>query len=178
MRLVALAGQVAENSTLARTARPFVLLLHERAGGAAHLLVPSYQSALCLVHVSATSSDGRPGLRELVPAHCTAGGKALLAWRDRWRESVLAAPLHPYTDKTVTDPEELRRALADVRRAGHAVEDGEYQRGVRAIAAPVRVFSEVVAAVATTGIRGRVDTAVATVADVARDLTESLERPL
>ena len=35
----------------------------------------------------------RPHLRELVPCHCTAAGKALLAWRESWREAVLAQPL-------------------------------------------------------------------------------------
>jgi DNA-binding IclR family transcriptional regulator len=176
MRLVALAGQIAENSTLAQTARPFVRLLHERTGGTAHLLVPSYQSVLCLVHIAASDADARPGLRELVPAHCTAGGKALLAWRERWRESVLAAPLQAYTDKTVTDPAELRRMLAEIRDAGHAVEDGEYRRGVRAFAAPVCVSGEAVAAVAGTGIRGRASDAIGAVESVARELAESLER--
>ena len=176
MRLVALAGQIVENSPLAQTARPFVRLLHERTGAAAHLLVPSYQSVLCLVHVAAAPDDARPWLRELVPAHCTAGGHALLAWRDRWRESVLAAPLQPHTDRTITDPDELRRALARVREAGHAVEQGEYQRGVRGAAAPVLVRGEAVAALAVTGGRGRLEKSVAAVEDVASQLAEALER--
>lgn len=177
MRLVALAGQVAENSTLAQTGRPFVRLLHERTGTGAHLLVPSYHAVLCLVHVASPEDTGRPALRELVPAHCTAGGKALLAHRERWRESVIASsPLEPCTERTVTDPDELRRHLAGVRRAGHAVEDGEYRRGMRAVAAPVTVFGEAVAAVAATGIRGRGQAAVTAVEDVARELAEALER--
>src|SRR3954447_21351572 len=72
MRLVALAGQVVERSPLARTARPYVRLLRGWTAAAAHLVVPSYGSVLCLVHAS-SDDDVRPRLRELVPAHCTAG---------------------------------------------------------------------------------------------------------
>lgn len=110
MRLVSLAGQVVENSPLARVARPYVALLSRRTNANAHLMVPSYQSALCLVHAGPGEPEVRPRLRELVPAHCTAGGKVLLAWRDRWRESVLAEPLARHTDRTTVD---IRRAAPD-----------------------------------------------------------------
>ena len=46
----------------------------------------------------------RPHLRELVPCHCTAAGKALLAWRESWRDAVLAEPLESFTDRTTTGP--------------------------------------------------------------------------
>lgn len=136
MRLVALAGHVVERSTLAETARPFVARLHEIAGTTAHLMVPSYRCALCLVHVDG-GDDGEPHLRELVPAHASALGKALLAQRTPWRESVLAAPLSHHTRRTVTDPAALRRELEESRRRGWCSEDGEHRNGVRAVAAPV-----------------------------------------
>jgi DNA-binding IclR family transcriptional regulator len=151
MRLVALAGQVAENSSVARRARPYVALLHEQTAAAAHLAVPSYQSVLCLVHRASEADHGPPRIRELVPAHCTAGGKALLAHRERWRESVLSVRLERYTERTVVDPATLRAELEDVRRTGYATEDGEFQPRVRAIAAPVLVDGEAVAALTASG---------------------------
>jgi DNA-binding IclR family transcriptional regulator len=173
MRLVAMAGQVVENSSLARRARPYVALLHERAGETAHLVVPSYQSVLCLVH-AASGDDGRPRLRELVPAHCTAGGKALLAWRDRWRESVLSAPLERFTERTVVDPAALRRTLERVRADGHATEDAEYQPDARAVAAPVVVAGEVIAALTLSGARLDLDAALAPVLQMAGELSDAL----
>lgn len=152
MRLVALAGQIAERSPLAARARPYVRLLHERTGATAHLVVPSYDRVLCLVHAG-PADDVRAQLRELVPAHCTAGGKALLAGRERWRESVLSVPLERHTDRTVTDPVALRRVLERAASEGFATEDEEYHPAVRAVAAPVVVGGEVVAALTASGER-------------------------
>lgn len=176
MRLVALAGQIVENSGLARSARPYVSLLQQRTGASAHLVVTSYQSVMCLVHAAPGVEDTRPRLRELVPAHATAGGKALLAWRDRWRESVLGEPLSRHTDATIVDPDVLRRALDRVRELGHAIEDGEYQDGVRAVAAPLLVAHEAVAALTVSGHDLDTNAVVSVVRQTAGELAEDLQR--
>jgi len=167
---------VVENSALAQRARPFVALLHERTGAAAHLVVPSYQCVVCLVHCADGAQDERPRLRELVPAHCTAGGKVLLAWRDRWRDSVLSAPLERFTDRTVTEPAALRRELEGVREQGHALEDGEYQREVRAVAAPVVVAGAAVGALSVSGRRLDAQAEIAQVRQSAWQLADDLGR--
>jgi DNA-binding IclR family transcriptional regulator len=160
MRLVALAGQIVNDSPLTRRGRPYVALAKERTGATAHLIVPSYGSVLCLAHCAPADEQVRPRLRELVPAHCTAGGKVLLAWRDRWRESVVRRPLEPITSRTVTDVRALRQELDLVRRNGCAFEDGELQPKVRAVAAAVRSNGVVVAALSVSG--GRFDLTAAT----------------
>lgn len=145
MRMVALAGQVLKNSELVDRGRPYVVLLHERTGATAHLVMPSYDSVVCVAHCD-DGDMGRPGLHELMPAHCTAGGKVLLAWRDRWRDSLLANPLHRFTSKTITDPLALRAELDAIRGQGYAAEDAEYLRARRAVAAPVVMSHDDVAA--------------------------------
>ena len=138
MRVVALAGQVVERAELTQVAVPHVSALRERLGRGCHLCVPSYLSALCLVHAAGDVGSGcRPHLRELVPCHCTAAGKALLAWRESWREAVLAEPLESFTDRTSTGPESLRRELGRTVARGYAVEDREYEPDTRGLAAPV-----------------------------------------
>lgn len=154
MRLVALAGQIVEHSQLAQAAVPHVERLHAQLGAAAHLQVPSYRSVLCLVH-KACDGVARPQLRELVPCHCSAAGKALLAHRDRWRESVLGRPLERYTARTLVEPAALAREAAKIRERGFATEDREYQANVRSIAAPV--FDRTGAAVAALAVSGQVD---------------------
>jgi DNA-binding IclR family transcriptional regulator len=153
-RLMAVAAQAVECLDLTDQARPHVLALRRQLGRvSAHLCVPSYLSALCLVHASGDESNGgQPRLRELVPCHCTAGGKALLAWRERWREAVLAEPLHSFTDRTITGPEFLRRELSRTVTRGYSVEDREYDRGTRAVAAPV--FSDDENAIAALSVSG------------------------
>jgi DNA-binding IclR family transcriptional regulator len=113
-----------------------VAQLHATTTLTAHLVVPSHDRELCPVHCAGAAIP-EPRLRELIPAHCTAGGKALLAGRDRWRESLLSGPLRAYTDRTVTEPGAVERETVATRQRGYAVEDGEYRPGVRAVAAPV-----------------------------------------
>jgi IclR family acetate operon transcriptional repressor len=138
MRVVALAGQVVERAELTSTAVPHVHALREHLGRGCHLCVPSYLSALCLVHDAGDVGSGpRPHLRELVPCHCTAAGKALLAWRESWREAVLAESLESFTERTTTGPESLRRELGRTVARGYAVEDREYEPDTRGLAAPV-----------------------------------------
>lgn len=175
MRLVALAGQIVDGSALARRGRPYVALAHERTGATAHLLVPSYTSVLCLAHCGGTEEDARPRLRELVPAHCAAGGKVLLAWRDRWRESVLERSLDRVTNRTVTDARALREELDRVRRRGYAAEDGELQPLVRAVAAPVRTAGDVVAALSVSARRLDVAAAAPRIIALADELSADLD---
>jgi DNA-binding IclR family transcriptional regulator len=174
MRLVALAAQIVQNSMLARRARPYVALLQGQTGAASHLAAPSYQSVLCLVHHGPHATELRPQLRELVPAHCTAGGKALLAERERWRESVLGAPLGRYTERTITEPRALRRALSEIHDRGYAIEDGEYQDGVRAVSAPVYVGGSAVAALTCSGKALSLEAPTRRVIALAEQLTDDL----
>jgi DNA-binding IclR family transcriptional regulator len=151
MRVVALAGQVVERAELPVTALPHVTALRERVGASCHLCVPSHLFALCLVHDEGESGGAcRPHLRELVPCHCTAAGKALLAWRDAWRDAVLEQPLASFTDRTNVGPESLRRELARTVARGYSIEDREYDGATRALAAPV--FAETDEAVAALAV--------------------------
>jgi IclR family KDG regulon transcriptional repressor len=156
MRVVALAGQVVERAELPATAMPHVIALREQVGASCHLCVPSHLFALCLVHDEGEGGGGcRPHLRELVPCHCTAAGKALLAWRDGWREAVLEQPLAAFTERTNVGPESLRRELARTVARGYSVEDREYEPSTRGLAAPV--FADTGEAVAALAIVAPVD---------------------
>lgn len=74
-----------------------------------------------------------------LPLHATGVGLVLLAFAEpTLQEQVLAAPLRKYTVKTVCRPDELRRTLAEVRRAGVAISDGQIELIALSVAAPVR----------------------------------------
>ena len=75
--------------------------------------------------VHAVSVDLHVGSR--LPAFCTAAGRAILGHlpeRDAM-ERLAAAPRKPMTMHTVTDLPGLRRALAEARRLGYALNDQE-----------------------------------------------------
>jgi DNA-binding IclR family transcriptional regulator len=160
---------------LARGAAPFVALLHARTSLTAHLVAPSYDRVVCLVH-SNDAGVPEPRLRELVPAHCTAGGKALLAERGRWRASLLSAPLRAYTERTLTEPSAVEREAFATRERGYAIEDGEYRPGVRAVAAAVH--DRVGAAIAAIGVSVAGDLDVETIGNDARRTAAQLSTAL
>ena len=138
---------------LAGAAAPIVARLHAQSALTAYLVSSSYDCVLCMMrHAGGTATP--PGLGELAPAHCTAGGKVLLSERPRWRESLLSRPLAAYTARTITDSSVLEAQAAAARARGYASEDGEYHDGVRAVAAPVRdAAGQAIAAVAVGGDR-------------------------
>jgi DNA-binding IclR family transcriptional regulator len=73
------------------------------------------------------------------PIHCSANGKALLAYRPSAEiDRLLAKPLHRFTAATVIDPAKVKAELKQVRGQGYAVDFGGYIEDVHAVAAPVR----------------------------------------
>lgn len=89
------------------------------------------------------------GVGSRLPAYCTSMGRVLLAGLPGDALERYFAKLVPvaYTDKTVTQRAALRRIIANVGRAGHAIVDQELEIGLRSMAVPVRnLAGQVVAA--------------------------------
>ena len=86
------------------------------------------------------------------PAHACAMGKVLLAYDAAAAALALGQPLPEYTPWTVCTPRALTATLAQVRRAGWAVEAEERAMGQAGLACPVRDRGGLtVAAVGITG---------------------------
>ncbi len=83
-----------------------------------------------------------------VPLHATGAGKVLLAALPQARRDTLLdrLELRPYTAHTLVDPAALRRALDEARERGFAIDDEEYDEGVRCVAVPVGGMDHAVAA--------------------------------
>ena len=79
------------------------------------------------------------GIGSRLPAYCTSMGRVLLAGlAARELDAYLSrVELVKLTARTVTEPAELKAALAKVRRAGYALVDQELEIGLRSIAVPV-----------------------------------------
>lgn len=125
---------------LARLARPVLARLVDVAGHSAHLAVLHGREVLYVVEERAS---GRPPLVTDVgvrlPAHLTASGRALLADLPLAQVRALFPDAGAFVDRHgigPTSPTALRRLLADVRREGHASEDGEVTPGFASVAAP------------------------------------------
>jgi DNA-binding IclR family transcriptional regulator len=71
--------------------------------------------------------------------HCTAAGKALIAWlpEDELERLFPHRYLGRFTQKTITDFEKLKEHLAEVKKNRYAVNDEEYHLDRRAVAVPI-----------------------------------------
>lgn len=140
---------------LQRLARVPLAELVDRTGHSAHLAV---QHGREVVYVIEERAPGRPPLVTDVgvrlPAQLTATGRAMLAALPAAQIKALFPDQSAFVLRTGVGPRSmsaLRTLLVDVRRRGHAVEDGEVTAGFASIASPVLDHSgHPVAAVAVT----------------------------
>lgn len=73
-----------------------------------------------------------------LPAHATSSGLALTAFGSQESQQLmLRRKLHRYTDKTITDPEQLRRLFVSIRRDGFVVAPGAIIPESTGISVPV-----------------------------------------
>jgi DNA-binding IclR family transcriptional regulator len=95
-----------------------------------------------------------------LPAHCTAGGKVLLAFLPpEIVEPALSAPLRAYTENTITSPARLREELEVVRERGYGLDNQEFEEGICAVAVPVRdIVGNVIAQMSIPGPTSRLTT--------------------
>lgn len=74
-----------------------------------------------------------------VPKYCTGSGKVVLAFQEpiSLKHYFGSVTLEQRTPKTSTDIEKLHQQLTIIRRQGFAIDDEEFETGVRCVAAPV-----------------------------------------
>jgi IclR family KDG regulon transcriptional repressor len=92
-----------------------------------------------------------------LPAYCTASGRVFLAFLPlEVAEPILNAPLTACTAKTITSPARLREELEATRQRGYALDDEEFEEGIRAVSAPIRdIEGNVIAALSMPGPTNR-----------------------
>lgn len=142
-------------------ALPFLQDLYEATHEIIHLGVRNGRDVVYLEKLSGHSRTPRSstlvGGRK--PLHCTALGKALLAFGPPDAiEGVLAAPLEPLTRQTIVVPGVLREQLEEIRKMGVAYDRGEVKLGIVCVAAPILdTDGFAIAAVSITGPSTRFD---------------------
>ncbi len=148
LRLFELGSVVAARMEVRQCALPFMQDLMERVGETVHLAVLDGDQLVYVAKVESRhpirlfSQVGQHG-----PVHCTGVGKVLLAFAPpEIVERVIAAGLPAFTPNTITDPDQLRAHLAQVRAQGYALNQEESEYGLVSVAAPVRDHSGAVVA--------------------------------
>jgi DNA-binding IclR family transcriptional regulator len=90
--------------------------------------------------------------------HCTAAGKVFLAYLPPpMVDRLLSRPLQRFTPHTITDPEQLRAELREVRHQGYSIVKEELEQGLNVVAAPIYDHTgQIVASVSVAGPAFRV----------------------
>lgn len=138
---------------------PVLQDLAQSSGETAHLAVLTGDRAM-LVEVCDSPHPfrvaSRPGT--LVPLHCSAAGKVLIAYavKERLADFFRNTTLEKRTPNTLTRIGDIKREAGRIRARGYAVDEEEFYPDVRCLAAPVwNAQGEVVAAVGITGTATR-----------------------
>jgi IclR family transcriptional regulator, KDG regulon repressor len=139
---------------LRELALPYLGDLFAGTGQTVTLAILSGPDVLFLDKLSGSNSGKSPAMvGGRLPAHCTAPGKALLAYSDLAYLRRLVAPgLRPRTGRTVVYPKMLVSMLAQVRATGIARDYEETSIGRACIAAPIVIRGRAVAAVSVSAI--------------------------
>lgn len=75
---------------------------------------------------------------QIQPLHADASSKILLAYIPEGKvENYLSLPLRAFTPNTVTDPDELKAQLRQIRRQGYCLSEGEVDAGATIVAVPI-----------------------------------------
>ncbi|MBS3787773.1 IclR family transcriptional regulator [Candidatus Bipolaricaulota bacterium] len=147
---------VLERLNIAEEARPELEKLRDETKKTVHL---GYFNENQVVYIDKVESRG--GIRmysspgKSAPLHATALGKVTLAFLpdEQLEEIISSLDLEPFTDETVTSPDKLREELETIKKQGYAVDDEEFEKGIKCIAIPIYNHSgKVKAAISVTGL--------------------------
>jgi DNA-binding IclR family transcriptional regulator len=143
IRCLQLGQSYVQHMGLLRQARPIMTELARQVRETTYLAV---LRRTAVVPVDVVEAD-RPvrivsQLGEPLPLHCTAAGKAYLAFEpeDDLR-ALLPDGLPRFTERTLVERQALVQQLRAVASNGYAVDLGEHLEDVRAVAAPVRDYA-------------------------------------
>ncbi|MFZ7092941.1 IclR family transcriptional regulator [Primorskyibacter sp. 2E233] len=120
--------------------RPIVEALSRDVGELVHfsLLQGKVLSAVCHADPGHHGTQVHFDTSEVLPLHATSSGLAVLAFGPQsLRDEVLKAPLAPHAKGTITDPQDLLKALEDVRARGYGVSDQTFDDEVASLAVAV-----------------------------------------
>ena len=153
--LFALAASALDELEMTSLATPVLEDLSRETGESAHFSVRMGDAVVVLAR---TSGPGAFQLTDRVgvvrPAHCTALGKIMLAGlsEPQFERFLTGGELKAFTPNSIVAPEALRREIAEVRRTGMAIDNGEFDSELRCVAVPVRDFSgAVIGAIGVSG---------------------------
>jgi len=125
---------------LFRIVRPYLKLLTAESGETSNLVVAQNNK---IVYVDQVPSPQRVRMFTEVghraPLYCTGAGKAILSHlpADQFEAYVTDARMEQLTPRTFASVDELKQEIANIASRGFAMDNEEFEIGVRCVAAPI-----------------------------------------
>jgi len=129
-----------ENPEFRALCRPHMEQLADLTGQSIHLLVHAGDFAIVVESIEGLQDRFRLAIGTTLPLHVSPGARCILAAlgaEELERYIKRRFPLEGFTSGTLTDPDQLRRNLADVRSRGFAVSHEDFIIGRVGVAFPV-----------------------------------------
>lgn len=156
LKLHQLGSRAAASQTLRMEAHRLLVEMSRRSRETVSLATPAPGGVICMDRLDSPHTIIRvcTPVGSLFPAHCTAAGKAILAYLsdNEIDEVVRRTGLRQFTPFTITQLSNLKENLRLIRQRGYAVDHQELERGLSGVAAPVLSAHERV--IAAVGIAG------------------------
>ncbi|WP_159462207.1 IclR family transcriptional regulator [Halobacillus sp. Marseille-P3879] len=139
LSILELTNTVTDQLHIIRESIPILQRLRDDTGESAHLSIIDDSHVIYLQKVESpynTQLDTFLGKRN--PVHCTGAGQTILAYQSEGEMNrVLGTKMKAYTDYTITDVNKLKAKFAQIRKAGYAINNQEYQTDYFSISSPV-----------------------------------------
>jgi IclR family KDG regulon transcriptional repressor len=160
LKLHELGCRAMESRTLRGEAHRFLMELSRRSNESVSLAVPGAGGVVCLDRVDSSDSiiTARTPIGGRFPAHCTAAGKAVLAYLPEAEAYAILSRngLRRFTSATLIRLADVKGNFEFIRQHGYALDHEELEKGLSGVAAPVfSRGSHLVAAVGIAGPTGR-----------------------
>lgn len=140
LKLFELGSKKVESMDLLSVSKEYTKKLMESVNEVVHLVVREGSEIVYIDKVEANNTIMMAStIGKRSPMYCTSVGKAILAHlpekkvKEIWDNSKIVK----YTDYTITNFEELKTELEDIRQKGYAVDNEENEIGVRCIGVPI-----------------------------------------
>ncbi len=155
LKLFELGSRAAKGLSLREHAQPFLARLVRETGETAHIGVLDEGDMVSVANVEGPRTLRMPStVGRRTPVHCSAVGKAVLAFlpQSTLDELIARRPLIALTAKTLATAGALGAELRRIRVRGYAIDDEEIEKGLRCVGAPVRDYTgQVVGALSIAG---------------------------
>jgi len=157
LKVFELGGTALLGTGLRRDASRYLQRLTVLTSETSHLAVLDGVDVVYVDKIETAKSNPMPSrVGHRNPAYATAVGKALLAGNASATATVAARAMRGFTPSTITDGDQLRAELLNVKREGVAYDREERAIGTTCVAAPVRNHrGHVVAAISIAGASER-----------------------